>query len=121
MFNHDLSAIENLNPMMDTVALLKQRMGYTDKLRCCIECRYYAPEDQVCKKSNMGDIPVKPVGTCEYYKKADHVKADPSEYIYQYRIEGEKDWITVEKPWYDNIANASNVERQIITHEQGEK
>ena len=116
MFNHNISAIENLNSMMDTVALLKERMGYTDKLKCCIDCKSYRKDEQVCKVSNMGDIPVKPVGTCNYYQRADHVAPTAGDLIYQYRVKGDdRKWITVEKQWYDNIASASNVERQIIT------
>jgi hypothetical protein len=116
MFDYNLSAIENLNPMMDTVSLLKERMGYTDKLRCCIECKNYKNDEQVCKVSNMGNIPVKPTGTCNYYKRAEHIEPSEGDLIYQYRVNGGNGkWITVEKQWYDNIAGAINVERQIIT------
>jgi hypothetical protein len=116
MFNHDLTAIENLDNIgMDTISLLKERMGYTDKLRCCNECKNYEPENEICKISNMGDIPVKPYATCEYYKRAAHVKPHASEAIYQYKVNDEdSDWITVEKQWYDNIKNAPNVVVQII-------
>jgi len=114
VFNHNLSAIENLDSAgMDTISLLKERMGYTDKLRCCNECKKYDPDNSVCKISSMGDIPVKPYATCEYYKRAPHIKPHSSEAIYQYRIIGNTEWITVEKCWYDNIGNTGNVERQI--------
>lgn len=116
MFDDNLTAIQNLNSIgMDTIGLLKERMGYTDKLRCCNECSHYRPEEKVCKISNMGDIPVKPYATCEYYKRAPHIKPHASEAIYQYKVEGvDSDWITVEKQWYDNIKSASNVSVQIV-------
>lgn len=110
-------AIEILNPYMDTISLLKERMGYIDKLRCCIDCKKYNKEEQVCKISNMGDIPVKPTATCSYYQRADHIPPSIGDLIYQYKIKGMENWTTIEKSWYENLHDATNIDKQILTQE----
>ncbi len=100
---------------MDTVSLIKERMGYVESVKNCHECAYFVQSENICNISNMANIPVKPGGTCAYHVRNKKLPPDPNEIIYQYKILGDvnNEWIDCNKEWYDGADSVPNIKVQI--------